>query len=82
MKKTFAIALLAAALGGTSAFAIEPIPGSITYTNPSKARLMKSPVGSSLSHSFYADGNRYNERYIVQPDHSLKLVGRWESSDG
>lgn len=58
------------------ASALEPIPGSITFNGQPATRLQKSPIGSSLSHRFTYDGNDYEETYFLQPDRSLKLVGR------
>jgi hypothetical protein len=56
---------------------ISPIPGSITYGGQPRGKLVKSPVGSLLPHEFYDEtGRRTEETYIVQPDHSLKLVER------
>jgi len=80
MKKIVAIALLAAVAGGSSAFALEPIPGSITYGGQPATRLEKAPVGSPVPHQFRANGQLYNETYIIQPDRSLKLVSRRTSS--
>ena len=57
------------------AFAIEPIPGSITY-HGQPTRLLKSPVGSQVSNEFWYDGYRYSESYTIQPDRSLKLTNR------
>jgi hypothetical protein len=81
MKKTFAVALLTAIVSGTSAYAIEPIPGSITYNGGPSTRLEKAPVGSTVSHDFYANGHRYEELYVLGADRSLKLVSRSVSSD-
>lgn len=76
MKKVIAAAVLAALAGAPSAFALEPIPGSITYHGQPHTRLQKAPVGSPVFHQFYSNGNDYRETYIVQPDRSLKLVER------
>lgn len=62
------------------AFAVEPIPGSITYGGQPRTKLKKSPVGSSVVHRFESNGREYEERYIVQPDRSLKLVSRTRQS--
>ncbi|MGF0536534.1 hypothetical protein ACQQ2Q_00980 [Agrobacterium sp. ES01] len=77
MNKVFAAALLTAIAGASSAYAIEPIQGSI----PSSARLEKAPVGSSFQNQFYADGNQYRETYVVAPDHSVSLVNREQLSN-
>ncbi|MCJ8519098.1 hypothetical protein ABID21_002185 [Pseudorhizobium tarimense] len=81
MKKTLALALLTAVVGASSAFAIEPIPGSITYNGQPSTRLEKAPIGSTVSHEFYADGHRYDEIYVIDKDRSLRLVSRSVSSD-
>lgn len=60
----------------SSAFAIEPIPGSITYGGGPHTRLQKSPVGSIVKNNFENGGFEYQERYVVQPDRSLKLISR------
>ena len=56
---------------------LEPIPGSITYGGQPRTRLTKAPIGSPVSHQFTnALGQRVVERYVIQPDRSLKLVWR------
>ncbi|MCB5204205.1 hypothetical protein LH464_17195 [Neorhizobium sp. T786] len=77
------IAGLAAALGGCTATispdtpGLEPIPGSITYGGQPRTRLTRAPIGSPVSHQFRNEfGQRVEERYIIQPDRSLKLVWR------
>jgi hypothetical protein len=72
---------IAALLLASPAFAIEPIPGSITYGGGPHAKLQKSPVGSTLVHRFRYEGDEYEERYVLQPDRSLKLVSRSRRSD-
>ncbi|MGF0536531.1 hypothetical protein ACQQ2Q_00960 [Agrobacterium sp. ES01] len=72
MNKVFAAALLTAVAGASSAYAIEPIQGSI----PATAHLEKAPVGSSFENQFTANGNEYRETYVVAPDHSVTLVNR------
>ncbi|MBO9102153.1 MULTISPECIES: hypothetical protein [unclassified Rhizobium] len=80
MKNPFLVFLLPLALSACQVGAydpIQPIPGSITYGGQPRGRLVKSPVGSVLPHQFYDEtGRRTAETYIVQPDHSLKLVER------
>lgn len=76
MNKVIAASVLALVAGTSSAFAIQPIEGSITYNNPSQARLEKAPVGSIVSHEFTSNGNDYRETYRVEADRSLKLVDR------
>ena len=76
MKAATTLTLLALFAGTTAAFAIEPIKGSITY-NGHVSRLPKSPPGSPVSRNFIDEmGNRQLETYLVQPDHTLKLVSR------
>ncbi len=77
MKKLLAAAVLAALACAPAAFAIEPIPGSITYNGQPKTRLQKAPIGSPVQHQFYYNGYDYRETYIIQPDRSLKLVNRY-----
>ncbi|GEO87140.1 MULTISPECIES: hypothetical protein [Alphaproteobacteria] len=56
---------------------IEPVPGSITYGAGPTTRLTKSPVGSIVFHQFRDKFDReWEERYVVQPGGSLKLVDR------
>ncbi|TDK37068.1 hypothetical protein E2F50_09215 [Rhizobium deserti] len=76
MKKVIAAAVLAALAGAPAAFAIEPIPGSITYGGQPRTKLQKAPVGSPVFHQFYSGGYDYREIYRIQPDRSLKLLDR------
>ena len=85
MKNALTLAGLAVVLGlsgcTTAAFsdapALEPIPGSITYGGQPRTRLTKSPVGSVINHEFRNQlGQQVEEKYILQPDRSLKLVSR------
>ncbi len=81
MKKVFAVALLTAIAGSSSAFALEPIPGSITYGGQPATKLEKAPIGSPVTHQFIKNGVSYEETYVIQPDRSLKLVNREVSSE-
>lgn len=74
MNKT--LIALAAFLLASPALALEPIPGSITYGGGPHAKLAKSPVGSTFTHRFESGSYEYEERYVVQPDHSVRLVSR------
>ncbi|MGO4439087.1 hypothetical protein [Rhizobium sp. RAF56] len=57
---------------------LQPIPGSITYGGQPTQKLMKSPIGSLLPHTFTDQwGDRVKEIYILQPDRTLKLVSRF-----
>ena len=57
---------------------MQPIPGSITYGGQPTQKLMKSPIGSLLPHTFTDQwGDRVKEIYILQPDRTLKLVSRF-----
>ncbi|SMD09258.1 hypothetical protein [Rhizobium sp. RU36D] len=76
MNKVIAAAVLTVMAGTSSAFAIQPIDGSLT----SNARLEKAPVGSVMSHEFTSNGTDYRETYRVEADRSLKLVDREVSS--
>lgn len=65
------------AMSGCTTGGPEPVPGSITYGG-APSRLSKAPVGSPVEHRFRDQfGDLYGERYIVQPDRSLKLVSRY-----
>ncbi|KQQ34856.1 hypothetical protein ASG19_13900 [Rhizobium sp. Leaf306] len=64
------------ALFVSSAFALEPIPGSVTYGGQPVHRLQKAPVGSTFDETFYSGGERYTETYMIQPDRSLVITGR------
>ncbi|QLL63772.1 hypothetical protein FKV68_11740 [Sinorhizobium mexicanum] len=77
--------LLASSLSGCTATAVtvgyspylEPIPGSITYGGRPRTRLRKAPVGSIVPHQFNdRAGRSVYETYVVEPDGSLRLVGR------
>jgi phosphate-selective porin len=76
MKKIIALTLAVSAVAASSAFAIEPIKGSITYTNPNEVRLTKAPAGSLFNHQFVNDGQQYKEIYKVQADGSVMIVDR------
>ncbi|MDK1373330.1 MULTISPECIES: hypothetical protein [unclassified Sinorhizobium] len=77
--------LLASSLSGCTATAVtvgyspylEPIPGSITYGGQPRTRLRRAPVGSIVPHQFNdRAGRSVYETYVVEPDGSLRLVGR------
>jgi hypothetical protein len=70
------IASAALALGlaacTTSTAEIQPLPGSLTYGG----RVIHAPYkpGTVVKHTFLGKfGYRINERYVVQPDGTLKL---------
>lgn len=63
------------------AFALEPIPGSLTYGGGPRTKLTKSPIGSSVTHVFRSGGSEYEERYILMPDRNLRLVSRGRRND-
>ncbi len=65
----------------TKARALEPISGSITYQGQPRTKLLKSPIGSTFSHRFYADGAHYEETYKIGQDRSLELVRRQRLSN-
>ncbi|WP_246729153.1 hypothetical protein [Rhizobium ruizarguesonis] len=55
---------------------LEPIPGSMTYSQP-RTKLTKSPVGSAFPHDFIDQyGQQVEETYIIQPDRSLIIAHR------
>lgn len=78
--KTLVSAFALAGLA-TSAWALEPIPGSITFGGQPPSKLQRAPVGSSVTHDFFSTGNHYRETYIIQPDRSLQLVRRSQFGD-
>jgi hypothetical protein len=75
------LAALTALLLATPALALEPIPGSITYGGGPNSKLQRSPIGSTIVHRFRSGTNEYEERYILQPDRSLKLISRSRRND-
>lgn len=77
MKKSIALALALSALASGSAFAIDPIEGSIG----SSAKLELAPAGSNFEHRFTSGGNEYRETYVVQEDGHVKLVARSQSNN-
>jgi len=84
--KTTAAALLASLAGlaiiagPAAAFALEPIPGSITYGG-AQPRLEQAPAGSNFFHTFYLDGSEIHEIYKVNADRTVSLVSRSVSND-
>jgi hypothetical protein len=84
--KTTAAALLTTLAGLTiiagtsSAFAVEPVPGSITYGG-AQPRLEQAPAGSNFFHTFYLDGSEVHEIYKVNADRTVSLVSRSVSND-
>ncbi len=78
MKPLAALCLSMLLVGCTTAPGeIEPVPGSITYGGNPSTRLTKSPAGSTVFHRFSDQfAKEWEERYVVQPDGSLKLVDR------
>jgi hypothetical protein len=67
---------LSAILLATPALAVEPIPGSITYGGAPQSKLLKSPIGSTFVHRFETGSSEYEERYVVEPDRSVRLISR------
>ena len=69
-------AALATLVAAPAAFALEPIPGSITYGGH-QAQLEKAPAGSNFFHTFYGpSGNEVREVYQVNADRTVSLVSR------
>lgn len=64
------------ALFVSSAFALEPIPGSVTYRGQPTHHLQKAPVGSTFENTFDSGGQRYTETYKIQGDRSLIIIDR------
>ncbi|MGR6430419.1 hypothetical protein ACU5AY_05805 [Rhizobium sp. PAMB 3174] len=82
MNKLIAATVLIAAAGASSAFALEPIKGSLNYGSSSEVRLTKAPAGSVFTHEFYDEqGNQVNELYKVQQGGSVDLVNRQVTND-
>lgn len=76
MKAIFLAAGIAAALS-TSAFALDPIPGSLIYPTQPRTKVTKAPIGSPLTHTFHDEsGRKVTERYRILPDRSLQLTHR------
>ena len=85
-RKAVAAAILLAGLAvqtalATKARALEPIPGSLTFQGQPKTKLLKSPIGSTFSHRFYAGAAHYQETYEITEDRSLELLRRQQLSD-
>ncbi|MCQ2003827.1 hypothetical protein [Rhizobium sp. NRK18] len=82
MKKLIAATVLIAAAGASSAFALEPIKGSLNYGNSDEVHLTKAPAGSVFTHEFYdQQGNQVEELYKVQQGGSVELVNRTTLND-
>ncbi|SMC56769.1 hypothetical protein [Rhizobium sp. RU36D] len=76
MKKIAAATLVAVLAGSSAAFAIEAIPGSLTYGG-SNVQLQKAPAGSSFEHAFITNsGDQAIETYRVNADKTVTLVTR------
>ena len=73
--KIIAAALLTTLAGTSAAFAVEPIPGSITYGG-AQPRLEQAPAGSNFFHTFYLNGSEVHEIYKVNADRTVSLVSR------
>lgn len=78
MKLACFVAFAALVCGCTSTSSgLEPVPGSLVYGGQPSTRLTKAPVASSVTHRFRDRfSQEWAERYIIQPDRSLKLVSR------
>tara|TARA_R110002020_G_scaffold210743_4_gene417003 strand:+ start:981 stop:1235 length:255 start_codon:yes stop_codon:yes gene_type:complete len=73
----FLIPILTLVTTGCTTSQLEPVPGSITYGGQPATRLTKAPIGSTVTNRFRDQfGQEWGERYILQPDRSLKLVSR------
>ena len=78
--KFIAAALLPTLAGISAAFAVEPIPGSITYGG-AQPRLEQAPTGSNFFHTFYTGGSEVREIYQVNADRTVSIVSRSMSND-
>ncbi|WFU88737.1 hypothetical protein QA644_06645 [Rhizobium sp. CC1099] len=79
MRAVIAFLLVALALSGCNTAPPEPIRGSLTY-----GRVVHVPAraGYTVKHEFPDKfGYRVYERYVVQPDGTLKLISRRTGSD-
>ncbi|NTU72904.1 hypothetical protein HGB07_01885 [Candidatus Roizmanbacteria bacterium] len=64
-------AALATLVAAPAAFALQPIPGSITYGGH-QAQLEKAPAGSNFFHVFYGpNGDEVREVYQVNTDRTV-----------
>lgn len=73
--------LIVAALTGcsTGGEAVKPFPASLTYAG--RSPIVNAAVGSSFSYDVRDEfGDRYQELYEVQPDHTVRLVTRFKYS--
>ncbi|MBB3410829.1 hypothetical protein FHT87_004776 [Rhizobium sp. BK316] len=74
------VAMLLLAAGCSTTTQDRPIPGSLTYGG----KVIHSPYkpGTVIKHTFLGEfGYREFERYVVQPDGTLKLASRITSKD-
>jgi hypothetical protein len=79
MKSCIFAALVGTAIASLAhpAGALEPIPGSITYGGQPRTKLVKAPVGSTVTHQFYNDaGQEVHEVYRLDENRNLQLIGR------
>lgn len=81
MIKTILSALVLSSAFAAPAFAIEPIPGSITHNGLSRSTLSVTPIGSVHLHQFYHGGSEYREVYRVGTDRRFELVSREQADD-
>jgi hypothetical protein len=57
--------------------ALEPVPGSITFGGQPRTKLLKAPVGSTVTHQFYNDaGQDVHEVYLLDENRNLQLIAR------
>ncbi len=69
-------AALATLVAAPAAFALEPIPGSITYGGH-QAQLEKAPAGSNFFHTFYdPNSDEVGESFDLNADRTVSLVSR------
>lgn len=73
------IALMVLSGCNTAATPYEPFPESLTYGG--RSPIVSAPVGSSFSREVRDQfGDRYEELYEVQPDHTVRIVTRFKRS--
>lgn len=59
------------------ASSLEPIPGSITWGGQPRTKLLRAPVGSTVSHRFYDGfGREVHETYRIDGNRNLQLIRR------
>jgi hypothetical protein len=79
MKKLFAAALISMFATTTATFAVEPIPGSLTFPTDWKTTLREDQVGGPLNHQ-YRSGQTRPETHSARSDRDQKHNGKQRGS--